>query len=76
MPRDDALKEQILTLSNTKSKYQFLGFYDAFWRSTWISLLFGFAIFFFAYFQPYLAVPWTILIGGVVSIVFGLLILM
>lgn len=76
MPQDENLRDDILTKSGTKSKYEFLGFYDAMWRSIWISILFAVAIFLFAYFQPYIAVPWTIFIGGIVSFIFGTLILM
>jgi hypothetical protein len=76
MPKDEKLKNDLLTKSGTMSKYEFLGFYDAIWRSIWISIIFAVFIFFFAYFQPYITVPWTIFAGGIISIIFGLLILM
>lgn len=76
MPKDDALREELLEKSDTKNKYEFLGFYDSLWRSIWISFLFGIFFFLFSYFQPYVAVPWTIFIGGIISVIFGVLILM
>jgi LPS O-antigen subunit length determinant protein (WzzB/FepE family) len=75
MPKDNALRDQLLEKSSTKNKYEFLGFYDAMWRSIWISIIFGFSFFLFAYFQPYIAVPWVIFAGGIISTIFGILIL-
>ena len=58
------------------SKYEFMTFYDALWRSTWISALFGIVSFLLVHFRPYQVVPWTILLGGIATIVFALIILM
>lgn len=74
MPKDDAQREALLEKSETKSKYEFLGFYDAIWRSVWISIIFAIFYYLFVYFQPYIAVPWTILIGAFFSAAFGVLI--
>lgn len=76
MPKDDAQREALLEKSETKSKYEFLGFYDAIWRSVWISIIFAIFYYLFVYFQPYIAVPWTILIGALSSAAFGVLILL
>lgn len=70
------MKEQVLRNSNVQEKFSFLGFYDTMWRSIWISVIFGLVSFFVVHFLPYKAVPWTIFIGGICSILFGLLILM
>lgn len=76
MPKDDAVKEKLLELSQTKNKYQFLGFYDAMWSSIWISTLFGFTFFMLSFFFPYRTIPWVMFLGGIISVILGTLILL
>ena len=76
MPSDEAAKEKILELSQTKNKYQFLGFYDAMWSSIWISTIFGLLFFMISFYYPYRSIPWIMFLGGIISVLLGGLILM
>jgi hypothetical protein len=53
-----------------------MGVYDAMWRSFYISAIFAIAYVLVVQFFPLKAVPWTIVLGGVVSLIFGLVIMM
>ena len=76
MPSDEAAKEKILELSQTKNKYQFLGFYDAMWSSIWISTIFGLLFFMISFYYPYRSIPWIMFLGGIISVLLGGLTLM
>ncbi len=52
-----------------------MGIYDAVWRSFWVSTLFALIFVGIVQFFPLKVVPWTIVIGGAFSILFGLLIM-
>jgi len=53
-------------------RYHFMGIYDALWRSFYVSSILAIIFVALVQFFPLKVVPWTILIGGIVSIMFGL----
>lgn len=53
-----------------------MGVYDAMWRSFYISAIFAIVYVALVQFFPLKLVPWTIALGGVFSLLFGLLIMM
>jgi hypothetical protein len=57
-------------------RYHFMGVYDAMWRSFYISSILSIVFVALLQFFAKKVVPWTILIGGVFSLIFGLLIMM
>jgi hypothetical protein len=53
-----------------------MGIYDAMWRSFYISAIFAIVFVLLVQFFPLKVVPWTITIGGIISLLFGLLVMM
>jgi len=53
-----------------------MGIYDAMWRSFWLSSVIAIIFVALVQFFPLKVVPWTILIGGLASVVFALLIML
>lgn len=56
-------------------RYHFLGIYDALFRSFWVSSLIAIIFVALLQFFPLKVVPWTILIGGLFSMIFGLVVM-
>lgn len=56
-------------------RYHFLGIYDGMFRSFWLSSLLAFIFVVLLQIFPMKVVPWTIAIGGIFSLVFGLVII-
>lgn len=52
-------------------RYGFMGIYDALWRSFLVSSILAIVFVLLVQFFPLKVVPWTILIGGVLSLIFG-----
>ena len=48
---------------------------DSFWLSAWIAAILGIVMFLLNHFQPYKMVPWVILLGGAMSIIFAVFVL-
>ena len=74
LPTDPVLKQQVLAMSGVAYKYNVFSVIDVILMSLWISAIIGPILFLLAHFFPYKVVPWTILLGGIFSIVFGILI--
>lgn len=53
-----------------------MGVYDAMWRSFYISSIFAIIFVALLQFFPVKVVPWTILIGGAFSLIFGVLVML
>ena len=53
-----------------------MGFYDAFWTTTWLSVVLGIVYVALMQFFPKLMVKWMMVLGGLVFFVTGLLIIM
>jgi hypothetical protein len=52
-------------------RYGFMGVYDALWRSFLVSSIFAIIFVLLLQFFPLKVIPWTILIGGILSLIFG-----
>ncbi len=53
-----------------------MGVYDAMWRSFYISSIFAIAFVALVQFFANKVVPWTIVIGGIFSLIFGVLVML
>jgi hypothetical protein len=56
-------------------RYHFMGVYDSLWRSFLVSSVLAIIFVALVQFFPIKVVPWTILIGGVFALIFGVLVM-
>lgn len=61
-------------MSGVAYKYNVFSVIYVILTSLWVSAIIGPVLFLLAHFFPYKIVPWTILLGGIFSIIFGILI--
>ena len=73
LPTDPALRQQVLSMSGVAYKYHILSVMNVIVMSLWIAAILGPLFFLLAHFFPYKVVPWTIFLGGLFSIIFGIL---
>lgn len=76
LPTDNSLKQIVLKMSNTSTKYAIFSVVDAILTSIWTAILCGIVIFLLTHFWPHRVVPWIILLGSICSGILGIFILM
>ena len=76
LPTDPALKTQVINMSGVSYKYHIFSVIHTILISILISAIFGPVIFLAVHFFPYKVVPWTIFLGGICSIIFGITLFM
>ena len=74
LPTNANLKAQVLQMSGVGYKYNVFKVIDVILMFLWISAILGPVLFLLANFFPYKVVPWTIFLGGIFCIIFGILI--
>ncbi len=62
-------------MSNTARKYHIFSVIDSFLMSAWLSTVLGIVFFVLIHYLPLKIVPWTIFIGGIMSILFSIFVL-
>ncbi len=72
-PTDPTQKQMLLENIGISKRYHFMGVYDAMWRSFYISSILSIAFVALVQFFAKKVVPWTMVVGGLFSLIFGLL---
>lgn len=72
-PTDATQKQILLDNIGISKRYHFMGVYDAMWRSFYISSILSIIFVALVQFFAKKTVPWTMVVGGVFALLFGLL---
>lgn len=64
-----------MSISGTQRKYALYNVMDTFFTCSWIAAIMAVVSFFLIQYQPYKVVPWSILLGGIFSLAFSIMVL-